>query len=264
MGKLLSSNLLRHLDTCTNGTTGLFSVTIGNLTPELMKAVREDKLHRELLRTGLDDDRILRILDGQEEVPDTDVPDDASQTSTDSQASQMFLATVPGCDKLEEDRIFVPVMRIDLVLTNVPEISDPSQLCGDLDLFQEIVLEYQLARYGSAVFPQPEPEMDITPFPDDYYSLYSSESAASETSTEDLNSDFRDSNALDSSLADESDVSSNPPAPAPPRKGVCLYSFSSILLYFFSIGKWRVKSLFQRAIMNLVQFLKGHKFSAKL
>ncbi len=109
----------------------------GNLTPELMKAFREDKLHRELLRTGLDDDRILRILDGQEEVPDTDVPDDASQTSTDSRASQMFLATVPGCDKLEEDCIFVPVMRINLVLSNVPEISDPSQLCGDLDLFQE-------------------------------------------------------------------------------------------------------------------------------
>ncbi len=102
-----------------------------------MKAFREDKLYRELLRTGLDDDRILRILDGQEGVPDTDVSDDASQASTDSQASQMFLATVPGCDKPCEDRIFVPVMRIDLVLSNVPEISDPSQLCGDLDLFQE-------------------------------------------------------------------------------------------------------------------------------
>ncbi len=117
--------------------------------------------------------------------------------------------------------------------------------------------EYQLARYGWAVFPQPEPEMDITPFPDDYYSVYSSESAASETSTEDLNSDSRDSHALDLSLADESDVSSNPPAPAPPQKGACLYSSSNALLYFCSIGKWRVKSVLRRAIMNLVQFLKG-------
>ncbi|KAK0239702.1 hypothetical protein EDD85DRAFT_787950 [Armillaria nabsnona] len=219
----------------------------GNLSLELMKACKEDKLYSELLQTGLDDDRILRILDGQEEAPETDVLDDASQTSTDSQASQMFLAKVPGCDKLEEDRIFVPVMRFDLILSNVPEISDPSQLFGDLDLFQEIVQEYQLACYGSAVFPQPEPEMNITPFPDDDYSVYSSESAASGTSTEDLSSDSPDSHALDLSLADESDVSSNPPAPAPPRK-----------------GKWRVKSVFRRAIKNLVQFVKGNKFSAKL
>ncbi|PBK78591.1 hypothetical protein ARMSODRAFT_1078122 [Armillaria solidipes] len=46
---------------------------------------------------GLDDDRILRILDGQEEAPETDVLDDSSQTSSESQASQMFLAKVPGC-----------------------------------------------------------------------------------------------------------------------------------------------------------------------
>ncbi len=113
------------------------SSAAGNLSLQLMEAFDEDKLHSKLLRTGLDDDRILRILDGQEEAPDTDVSDDASQTSTDSEASQMFLAKVPGCDKLEEDRIFVPVMRFDHVLSNVPEISDPSQLCGDLDLFQE-------------------------------------------------------------------------------------------------------------------------------
>ncbi len=106
--------------------------------------------------------------------------------------------------------------------------------------------------------------MDITPFPDDYYSVYSSESAVSETSTEDLNSDSPDSHALDLSLADESDVSSNSPAPVPPRKGVCLHSSSCALPYFCFIGKWRVKSVFRRAIKNFVQLLKGHKFSAKL
>ncbi|KAK0183657.1 hypothetical protein F5146DRAFT_151568 [Armillaria mellea] len=110
----------------------------GHLTPELMDALTEDILHGELLsRPGLDHDKILRILNGQEEVPDKDVPDDASQRSTNSQASQIFLAEVPGCDQLEEDYNFAPVMRIGLVLSDVPEICDPSQLCGDLDLFQE-------------------------------------------------------------------------------------------------------------------------------
>ncbi|KAK0441973.1 hypothetical protein EV421DRAFT_1952707 [Armillaria borealis] len=208
------------------------SSAAGNLSLQLMEAFDEDKLYTQLLRTGLNDDRILRILDGQEEAPDTDIPDDASQTSTDS------------CDRLEEDRIFVLVMRFDHVLSNVPEISDPSQLFGDMDLFQEIVQEHQLAHFGSAVFPQPEPEVDITPFPDDY-SVYSSESAASGTSTEDLDSDSPESHALELSLADESDVSSNPTAPVPPRK-----------------GKWRVKSLFRRAITNIIQIIKGHKFSA--
>ncbi|PBK78602.1 hypothetical protein ARMSODRAFT_968693 [Armillaria solidipes] len=192
------------------------------LSPSLLDALREDRRYGELRRAGLDDET-----------------DNASET--DSQICKTFFAKIPGSDKSKEDAIFVPVMRIDHVLSNVPEISDPSQLFGDLDLFQEIVQEYQLARYGSAVFPQPEPEMDITPFPDDY-SVYSSESAASGTSTEDL-----DSRALDLLPADESDVSSNPTAPVPPRK-----------------GKWRVKSLFRRAITNITQFLKGHKFSAKL
>ncbi|KAK0497012.1 hypothetical protein EDD18DRAFT_1164938 [Armillaria luteobubalina] len=201
----------------------------GNLTPELMKAFREDKLHRDLL------------------TPDTDISDDASQTSADSQASQMFLAEVPGCDNLEEDYTFIPVMRFDHVLSNAPEICDPSQLCGDLDVFQEIVQEYQLARYGSAVFPEPEPEMEITPFPDDYSSVYGSESGTSGTSTEDLNSESPDSHALDLSLAVESHGSSNQPAPVPPRK-----------------GKLKFDLVFRRAIKNLVQFLKGHKFSAKL
>ncbi|PBK78601.1 hypothetical protein ARMSODRAFT_1030838 [Armillaria solidipes] len=194
------------------------SSAAGNLSLQLMEAFDEDKLYSKLLQTGLDNDRILRILDGQEEAPDTDMLDDASQTSTDSQASQMFLATVPGCDKLKEDRIFVPVMSFDHVLSNIPEISDPSQLFKDMDLFQEIVQEYQLARYGLAIFPQPEPEMDITPFSDDY-SVYSSESAASGTSTEDLDSDSPDSRALDLLPADESDDSTNPSAAVPPWKG---------------------------------------------
>ncbi len=91
-----------------------------------------DIRYRELLRAGLDDDRILRILDGQDDAPDTN---DASET--DSQNFKTFLAKTPGSDKPEEDRIFVPVLRIDHVLSNVSEISDPSQLHGDVDLFQE-------------------------------------------------------------------------------------------------------------------------------
>ncbi|KAK0196734.1 hypothetical protein F5146DRAFT_1012694 [Armillaria mellea] len=217
-------------------------------SPELMDALTEDILHGELLsRPGLDDDRILRILNGQEEVPDKDVPDDASQRSTNSQASQIFLAEVPGCDQLEEDYNFAPVMRIGLVLSDVPEICDPSQLCGDLDLFQEIVEEYQLALYGSGVFPQPAPEMEITPFPDDYSDEVDSESETSGRSPEDLNAESPDSHPPDLSLADESDVSSNSPAPLPPRK-----------------GRWRLKSVFRHAFSTLVQIIKGHKFSAKL
>ncbi|KAK0196708.1 hypothetical protein F5146DRAFT_1012601 [Armillaria mellea] len=207
----------------------------------------EDKLYRELLQAGLDDDRILRILDGQEEAPDADVPDNASQTSAYSEASQMFLAKVPGAGELEEDLIFVAVMRIDHVLSNVPEICDPSQLCGDLDLFQGIVQEYQLARYGSAVFPHP-PEIDDTPFIGNF-SEDSLVSAASGTSSEDLGSDSPISHALDLSLANESEVSSNITAPimVSPRK-----------------GKWRIESLFRQAITNLIQFFQGHKRSAKL
>ncbi|PBK92968.1 hypothetical protein ARMGADRAFT_1030429 [Armillaria gallica] len=68
------------------------------------------------LEDGLDDDSILRILDGQEEATETDVPDDASRTSSESQASQMFFTKVPGCDKLE-DLIFVPLIRVDRVLS---------------------------------------------------------------------------------------------------------------------------------------------------
>ncbi|KAK0496993.1 hypothetical protein EDD18DRAFT_183185 [Armillaria luteobubalina] len=96
------------------------------------KAFDEDERYGELLRAGLDDDRILRIIDGQEDGPDTD---DALET--DSQTCKMFMARIPGIDKLEEEWTFAPVLRIDHVLSNVPEISDPSQLHGDVDLFRE-------------------------------------------------------------------------------------------------------------------------------
>ena len=96
------------------------------------EALDKDVRYIELRRAGLDDDRIRRILDGQEDAPDTD---DASET--DSQICKTLLAKIPGSDKPEEDCAFVPVMCIDHVLSNVPEISDPSQLCGDVDLFQE-------------------------------------------------------------------------------------------------------------------------------
>ncbi|KAK0463714.1 uncharacterized protein EV420DRAFT_1104434 [Desarmillaria tabescens] len=92
-------------------------------TLEFDKAVMED--YCQLLQDGLSDDRILRILSGQEGAPDTDIPDDASQTSTKSdarsEASQIFLAKVPGTDKLEEDRIFDPVMHINHVLLNLSQ-----------------------------------------------------------------------------------------------------------------------------------------------
>ncbi|KAK0463753.1 uncharacterized protein EV420DRAFT_1106646 [Desarmillaria tabescens] len=71
----------------------------------LFKALEEDELHRDLLRAGLDDAKIQRILDGQEDAPDTD---DVSET--DSHTLQTFLAKIPGSDDPEEDEIFVPVM----------------------------------------------------------------------------------------------------------------------------------------------------------
>ncbi|KAK0441959.1 hypothetical protein EV421DRAFT_1811056 [Armillaria borealis] len=181
--------------------------------------------------------RIMRILNSVEDAPGTD-----NASETDSQIYETFFAKIPGPDKFEEDAICVPVMRIDHLLSNV---LDPSQLCGDLDLFKEIIQEYRLAHFGSAAFPQLEPEIDNTRFPDNF-SVYSSMSTASGTSTEDLDSDSPDSHAPDLSLADEYDVSSNPPAPAPLWK-----------------GKLRVKSLFRRAITNLAEFLKEHKFSTK-
>ncbi|KAG7442175.1 uncharacterized protein BT62DRAFT_936268 [Guyanagaster necrorhizus] len=218
----------------------------GHFSRELRIAFDEDDRYEQLLRVGLDDDQILRVLDGQEDPLATDVPDEASET--DSLASPMLLAKVPSSDKLEYEPCFVPVMRIDHILSNVPEIADPSQLCGDLDLFQEIVHEYQLARCGSVLFdPLEDPPIDDTPVRDNVSSVYtvytvgSAESRAS--STEDLSSDSPDSHELHSL----SEQSPQVPVPVPTRK-----------------GKLRVRSFLQKAITNLVEVFKRPKVSRKL
>ncbi|KAK0497008.1 hypothetical protein EDD18DRAFT_1352862 [Armillaria luteobubalina] len=165
------------------------------------EVVVEDECYVELLQAGLDDDRILRILDGQEDGPDTD---DSSET--DSQVCKTLLAKIPGIDKPEEDTGFVPVMRIDHVLSNVSEISDPSQLHGDVDLFLSIVEEYQLARYGSILLYPPEgPEFDDMSIPENFSMTYSLASSGSYSSLpEALDSDPPESHALDLSSVDES------------------------------------------------------------
>ncbi|KAK0484073.1 hypothetical protein IW261DRAFT_997368 [Armillaria novae-zelandiae] len=217
-----------------------------SLDPSLLlyKAIEEDSHYSELLRAGLNDDRISRILDGQEDGPNTD---DTSET--DSQVCKTLLAKIPGIDKPEEDCGFVLVMRIDHVLSNVPEISDPSQLHGDVDLFLEIVEEYQLARYGSILlYPPEEPEFDDMSIPENFSMTYSLASSGSYSSLpEALDSDPPDSDALDLSSVGESGESEQLPVSAPGRK-----------------GKWRVKSLFRRVITDIVQFVKRHKLSTKL
>ncbi|KAK0484042.1 hypothetical protein IW261DRAFT_1606100 [Armillaria novae-zelandiae] len=208
------------------------------------KAFEEDDRYGELLRAGLDDDRILRILDGQEDGPDTD---DSSET--DSQVCKTLLAKIPGIDTPEEDRSFVPVMRIDHVLSNVPEISDPSQLIGDVDLFLAIVEEYQLARYGSILlYPPEESEVDDMSITENFSMTYSLASSGSYSSLPEApDSDSPDSHALELSSVDESAEPEQLPVPAPGGK-----------------GKWRVKSLFRRVITDIVQFVKRHRFSTKL
>ncbi|KAK0463724.1 uncharacterized protein EV420DRAFT_1104745 [Desarmillaria tabescens] len=101
-------------------------------SPQLVKPLAEDLRYNRLLQSGLDEDRVLRILDGQEPAPDTD---DTSET--DNQPCQSFLANIPGSEEPKDDDMFMPVLRIDHVLSNVPEISDPSQLWEDRDLFEE-------------------------------------------------------------------------------------------------------------------------------
>ncbi|KAK0441938.1 hypothetical protein EV421DRAFT_1810832 [Armillaria borealis] len=95
-------------------------------SPQIVKPLAEDARYYRLLQSG------LRILDGQEDAPDT-----GNTSETDSQSCHMFFANIPGSEVPEEDRIFMPVLRIDHVLSNVPEISDPSQLWEDRDLFAE-------------------------------------------------------------------------------------------------------------------------------
>ncbi|KAK0228977.1 hypothetical protein IW262DRAFT_1354084 [Armillaria fumosa] len=200
----------------------------------------EDSRYGKLLRAGLDDDRILQILDGQEDGPDTD---DSSET--DSKICKTLLAKIPGMDKPEEDYGFVLVIRIDHVLSNVPEVCDLSQLHGDVDLFLSIVEEYQLARYGFILlYPPEEPEFDVMSIPENFSMTYSLASSGSSSSLpEALDSDPPDSHALDLSSVGESGESEQIPVSAPGRK---------------------VKSLFRRVITDIVQFVKRHKFSTKL
>ncbi|KAK0196742.1 hypothetical protein F5146DRAFT_994613 [Armillaria mellea] len=184
--------------------------------PTCYDSIPEDIRYGQLLRAGVDDDQALRILDGQQDGPEIDLPDDMSETN--SQTCKTFLAKIPGSDNPEEDAAFAPVMRIDHVLSNVLEISDPAQLCGDLDLFQEIIQEYRLARYGSILFEPPEgPPIDDTPIPDNFSMVYSIMSTASCTSTKgDLDSHPSGSHGPDpSSLLDSEAVS---PTSASSRK----------------------------------------------
>ncbi|KAK0484043.1 hypothetical protein IW261DRAFT_995914 [Armillaria novae-zelandiae] len=213
-------------------------------SPVLEEAIVEDEHYVKLLRAGLDDDTILRILDGQEDAPDTD---DSSET--DSQVCKTLLAKMPGIDEPEEECSFVPVMRIDHVLSNVPEISDPSQLHGDVDIFLAIVEEYQLARYGSILlYPPEESEVDDMSIPENFSMTYSLASSGSYSSLPEApDSDFPDSHALELLSVDESAEPEQLPVPAPGRK-----------------GKWRAKSLFRRVITDIVQFVKRHRFSTKL
>ncbi|KAK0211051.1 hypothetical protein DFS33DRAFT_347732 [Desarmillaria ectypa] len=55
-------------------------------------------------------DQALRILDGQQDAPDIDIPDDASEI--DSHTCKTFITKIPGSDNPEDD-IFVAVLRID-------------------------------------------------------------------------------------------------------------------------------------------------------
>ncbi|KAK0463760.1 uncharacterized protein EV420DRAFT_1761013 [Desarmillaria tabescens] len=212
------------------------------LSAPLVKAIPQDMRYGRLLRAGVDDDQALRILGGQQDAPDVDIPDDASET--DSQICKTFLAKIPGFENPEEDGTFVPVLRVEHVLSNIPGISDPSQLYGDLELFQEIVQEYQLARYGSILFEPPEgPHIDDTSVSDNSSMVYSMMSGLSGTSTEDLESDPSDSHELDSLPSGSEEL---PTAPASRRK-----------------GKWKVKSLFRRVMTNIFELVKWRRFSSK-
>ncbi|KAK0196674.1 hypothetical protein F5146DRAFT_1012477 [Armillaria mellea] len=121
-------------------------------SPTVNNPLIKDEELRKLLRAGVDEHRVFRILNGIEERPDicTDPPDDTSETC------KTFLAKIPGIDDLEADDGFIPVLRIDHILTNVPEISNPLQLWEDRDLFRGVVREYQLSQYGPILRVGPE------------------------------------------------------------------------------------------------------------
>ncbi|KAK0463762.1 uncharacterized protein EV420DRAFT_1638683 [Desarmillaria tabescens] len=200
----------------------------------LIKPLAEDGRYYRLLQSGLDEVQVLRILDGQEDAPDTV---DLSGRP-DDEPYQTFLANIPGSEEPEDD-IFMPVLCIKHVLSNVTEISDPSQLREDRDLFQAIVEEYQLERYGPVVYETPEYlSIEDETLPDNFSIVYSLMSSASGNSTEELDSGFPDSHEL--TLSEEE----APQVPVPGQKGI-----------------WRVKSFFRRAMMNVLEVLKRRKLS---
>ncbi|KAK0463727.1 uncharacterized protein EV420DRAFT_1760984 [Desarmillaria tabescens] len=106
---------LRYLCPYPNETAGLSSATVREdpFFPQLVEPLTED--------SGLDEDQDLRILDGQEVVPDTD---DALETDNQNQpdvprqytrlrGARWYLYTRPACRPPPVD---------------VPGLSDPSQL----------------------------------------------------------------------------------------------------------------------------------------
>ncbi len=105
----------------------------------------QDEEFCKLLRAGVDEYRALRILNGMEERPDIcmDPSDDTSETC------KTFLANIPGIEDLEADDGFTPVLRIDHILTNVPEISNPLQLWEDRDLFQRYAVRFDCLKTPS-------------------------------------------------------------------------------------------------------------------
>lgn len=194
-------------------------------TPVINQPLIQDEEFYRLLRDGIGEDRVLRILDGTEERPDIciDTSDDPSETCT------TFLAKIPGKEDLEADDGFTPVLRIDHNLTNVPEIYNPSELWEDRDLFRRIVHEYQLSRYAPVLLVGPqEPALskdDITLEP-------------SGDSMEDFGGSGSEASGSYGvrSLPDSDEVSQTP---VRRRK-----------------SKWRVKSPIKRAITKFIKLVK--------
>ncbi|KAK0463693.1 uncharacterized protein EV420DRAFT_1745229 [Desarmillaria tabescens] len=197
-------------------------------SPALTKPLLQDEEFYHLLRAGVNEDRILRILDGIEQCPDIcmDPPDDTSETC------RTFLARIPGIDELEADNGFIPVLRIDHILTNVPEISDPSDLWEDRSLFRRVVREYQLSRYGPVLLVRPE-----EPILDDTLSKDDTTLEPSEDSMEDFGSgsDFSDTYGV-RSLPDSDEVSQT--------------------LSHRRKGKWKIKSPIKRAITKFARLVR--------
>ncbi|KAK0211130.1 hypothetical protein DFS33DRAFT_352957 [Desarmillaria ectypa] len=111
-----------------------------SLLPVIDKCIAEDGRYSQLLHIGINDvDQIVRILDREEEGPD-----DASETW--SIICKTFLVKIPGFEEPEEeDDIFMPLLRIDHILSNVPEISGPLELWKTVIFFEGIMQDYQLS-----------------------------------------------------------------------------------------------------------------------